>query len=112
VVEALERVESLALRAALGLIQVQDALGSSRAIQEPRRAFLGCETIEFALVCIRSFGLWKCSALGECSARVMLISVGLYCQAAPPVVVHNAGSKHPLDGDLSPLIYTESISSS
>jgi hypothetical protein len=81
VVEALKSVESLALRAALGLIQVQDALSSSRAIQEPRRALLGCETIEFALLCIRSFGLWKCSALGECSLRVMrwILFLGCCC---------------------------------
>jgi hypothetical protein len=47
VVEALERVESLGLLAALGLILVQDAVGSWRA-----RAGFRCssESIEFALV--------------------------------------------------------------
>lgn len=38
----------------------------------------------------------------------MVIGVGLYCWLA--VVVDDAGSKHPPDGDLAPLIYTESIS--
>ena len=52
-VEALERVESLGLLAALGLILVEDPVGSSRAkrgFQVSRRAFFGSESIEFALV--------------------------------------------------------------
>jgi hypothetical protein len=52
VVEALEMVGSLGLLAALGLILVQDSVGSSRASAGSGVAasYFGSESIEFALL--------------------------------------------------------------